>query len=232
MEINGQKLNSTAQRIAEKIRCLQKKKGFCFATNAQLAGMMNLSAGYISHELTYLERAGKIYRLVERDDRGEVTCRKLYAFKHTEETALAAGKVEEMMKDESENGQRRRLCANGANVGIAPTRIIKAILQFGIEKVDEALSIVKASTSVRNPMKLLYKALYEGWKAGKRAQAYRNTVFTGAKRRIITEVRDAKAEKIEYVIDQSDFAKSEYRADLADRKSKLQALKAQLKRKC
>lgn len=202
-EINGQYLNSTAERLAEKIICLQRKKGFCWATNAQLADMMNLSRGYISHELTYLERAGMIYRQVEYDERtGEVVCRKLYAFKHTQETALAKEKVEEMLKDASEGGQKRRLVANGLNVGIAPPKMIQAIMQFGIEKVDEALAVVKASNGVRNPVKYLYKALYQGWKAGKRAQSYIGTVFTGARRRVVSQAKSqAKSAKTEYLIE-------------------------------
>lgn len=202
MEINGQHLNASAMYLANKITLLQKKKGFCWASNKSLASMLDLSPGYISHQLTALERAGKIYRHVEYDERtGEVVSRKLYAFKTVQDTARTEETIKALEQDMTEDGQKRRLVANGLNLCISPMKVIQAINTFGIDRVDEALAIVKASASARNPVRYFYKALYKSWQAGKRAQSYIGTVFTGARRRVAgSQVKDT-AEKVEYVIE-------------------------------
>lgn len=234
MEINGQHLNASAMYLANKITMLQKKKGYCWASNQSLADMLDLSPGYISHQLTALERAGKIYRLVERDERtGEVVSRKLYAFKTVQDTAKTEETIKALEQDMTEDGQKRRLVANGLNLCISPMKVIGAINQFGIERVDEALSIVKASQGTRNPVRFFYKALYKAWKAGKRASSYIGTAFTGARRRTASTLREeAKAgKKIKYVLNPDDFnhESAEWDNKEASIKERLEELKARVK---
>ncbi len=198
--VNNIRLNSNALHVRDKIIALQGKKGFCWASNKELAKMIGISASYLSHQLTSLVRAGLLYRRIERDEHGEVVLRQMVAFKTAKDTALAADVVKMLEDDKTEQGTRMRLVANGKNVNISPYSVIRAIKEFGAEKVDVALSIVKASSTCKNPLKLFFAALRKGYNAGKIALGYVGQVYSDARRRVANPMRHTVSEVVEEVV--------------------------------
>lgn len=183
--INNVRLNSNALFIHRLIRALQQKRGFCWASNETLAKQAGVSKGYLAHQLSALDKAGLIYRNIVLDDRKEFVYRQIVAFSEAKETAIAEAEFKKLIADKTETGIRNRLIVNGRNLCIAPQLIIKAILKHGAKRVDEALAIVKASHTCISPIKYFFKALKEGWTAGKRASRFIGEVFRGAQRRIV-----------------------------------------------
>lgn len=208
--INNTPLNSTAFHVYRVIRALQKQRGFCWISNEALAKEVRISKSYLSHLLTALDRAGLIYRNIVRDDKGEISYRQMVAFKEAKETAVSQEEFDKLVADRTEQGFRNRLIANGKNINIAPTVILKAIMQYGAEKVDVALGITKASCSCVNPVKYFFAALKHGWKAGKRAAGYIGQVFRDARRRKVSlpdvkieELHAEKSSEASYAFDKS-----------------------------
>ena len=187
-ETNGINLNAMAYSLHRLIRSMQAKRGFCWATNAQLAGIMHITSDYVSHLLTLLDRAGLVYRHIERDKKTkEVLYRQLYAFREAEETATKKEVIEQLESDRTEDGQRRRLVHNGMNVGIAPKKVLFAIKTFSAEAVENALICVKAaSTSCNNPVKYFFAALNKAFKPAQRAiKRYFGKAYSDAKRHVV-----------------------------------------------
>lgn len=197
--INNVELNANAFAVWEVIKKFQGKKGFCWATNETLAQKAKVSKSYISHQITRLVRAGLIHRHIEYDKSRQILYRQLVAFNEAKETAVAEAEVQKLMEDKTESGPRNRLIENGKNVGIAPTLTMNAILTFGAKRVEEALAILKASNSAKNPIKYFYAALRKGFKPGKKASKQMGIVYTDARREIVplpsvnfTEIQEEK----------------------------------------
>ena len=200
-ETNGINLNAMAYSLHRLIRSMQAKRGFCWATNAQLAGIMHITSDYVSHLLTLLDRAGLVYRHIERDKKTkEVLYRQLYAFKEAEETATKKEVIEQLEADRTEEGQRRRLVHNGLNVGITTPKVLFAIKKYGVEAVENALICVKAaSTSCNNPIKYFFAALNKAFKPAARAvKRYFGKAYADAKRHAvkIPAMPDVKEDEI------------------------------------
>lgn len=206
--INNIRLNSNALHVRDKIIALQGKKGFCWASNRELAAMIGVSASYLSHQLTSLVRAGLLYRRLERDEHGEIVCRQMVAFKKARDTALAEDEIKKLEEDKTEQGTRMRLVANGKNVNISPYSVIRAIKEFGAEKVDIALSIVKASNTCKSPIKLFFAALRQGYRAGKIALGYVGRVYTDAKRRVSNPQRQTVIEVVKEVVEEKQISEA------------------------
>lgn len=183
--VNNIELNANAFAIHEVVRKFQGKKGFCWATNETLAEKARVSKSYLSHQITRLVRAGLIHRHIEYDENRQILYRQLVAFDSAKETAVAEEEVRKLIEDRTENGIRNRLISNGKNVGIAPSLMIKAILAFGTKRVEEAIAILKASSSVNNPIRYFFAALNKGFKPGKKASRQMGIVYTDAARRIV-----------------------------------------------
>lgn len=186
--INGVILSAGAFSLHRLIRALQKKRGFAWATNAQLAEMMHYTSDYISHLLTKLDRAGLIYRHVEHDkETRAVLYRQLYAFPKAIENATKQEIITQLESDRTENGDRRRLAHNGLNIGIAVPVVVAAITRYGVEAVENALICVKASTSCNNPIKYFFAAIRKSFKPTARAvKRYFGKAFSDAKRHAVT----------------------------------------------
>lgn len=60
------------------ISSLIKEKGFCYASNQFLADKYDMTVETVSRLITKLEKAGHICRVIEKDESGQITARKLY----------------------------------------------------------------------------------------------------------------------------------------------------------
>ena len=158
----------------QRIKLLQHKRGYCWATNEQIAEMLHISASYVSHLITDLVRLGCVARQVMyREDTHEVVGRMLLAFDEPKETmdeAFASLVKIAQMRDEK--GQRMRLAMNARQVGLNPNTVWEATLKYGIARVDQAMANIMASSTVKNVYAYFYGFLQQGWQCGKRAQRY------------------------------------------------------------
>lgn len=170
-QVNGIRLTVAHEAAYDTVFKLSRKTGFCWASNSSIAGMLGLSKSYVSHLLTDLERAGWMFRKITLDDQThEFQYRQLVPLDKLCTPEEALEKVRLMELDHTAKGERIRLVANGKKIGIAPLRIMGAIHAFGAKRVDEALSIVRGSHVVNNPVKLFFAALHKGFIPGKRAE--------------------------------------------------------------
>lgn len=177
--INGIRINSSHIRVRDLIKKWSHTAGFCWASNVTIAEKLKLSKSYVSHIITDLNRAGMIGRKICFSQEKTFESRRLMAFKEVVTMEVANKKVDEKIKDNIEKAEQRRLVENGKRVGIAPAGVMRAIKQFGRDKVDEALAIVRASNSVTSPYAYFCSALKKGWKAGKKATKLMQKEFVG-----------------------------------------------------
>lgn len=188
-EINGIIINSSHIRVHELIRRWSKNGGFCWANNTTIAEKLSLSRSYVSHLITDLNRAGLVGRKLTFSDRREFEMRQLMSFDEKDVLTVeqADARVEERAEKNEKRAEKNRLMHNARLVNIAPSRVAEAIAKFGAEKVDEALSIVRASNSVANPYAYFCAALKKGWKAGTRAAKLMKKEFSGGVKRTLSK---------------------------------------------
>lgn len=67
-----------AKLLYGEISALIGAEGFCFASNQYFSNLYGMSVETIARLLTKLEKAGHIRRVIERDNSGQITSRKLY----------------------------------------------------------------------------------------------------------------------------------------------------------
>lgn len=177
-QVNGIRLTVAHEAAYDTVFKLSRKTGFCWASNSSIAGMLGLSKSYVSHLLTDLERAGWMFRKITLDEQThEFQYRQLVPLDKLCTPEEAVEKVRLMELDHTSKGERARLVANGKKLGISPLRIMGAIHAFGAKRVDEAMSIVRQSHVVNNPVKLLFAALHKGFIPGKRAERLIGTAY-------------------------------------------------------
>lgn len=71
-------LPANAKLLYGEISALTGSEGFCFASNGYFANLYGMTEETISRLIAKLEKAGHIYRLVDRDDTGQIVGRRLY----------------------------------------------------------------------------------------------------------------------------------------------------------
>lgn len=169
--INGVRLTSSHIAMYETIFNYSRKTQFCWASNSTLADEIFISKSYASHLISDLVRIGWVYRKITLDEQTkEFHSRQLVPLGKLCQSEEAIEKVKLMELDHTKQGERMRLMANGKKVGIAPLRLMGAIHRFGVEKVDAALAIVRASNVVNDPIGLFFGALNGDYTPGKRAK--------------------------------------------------------------
>lgn len=71
-------LPANAKLLYGEISALTGAEGFCYAGNGYFAQLYGMTEETISRLIAKLEKAGHLYRVVERDDSGQITGRRLY----------------------------------------------------------------------------------------------------------------------------------------------------------
>jgi hypothetical protein len=71
-------ISSSAKLLYGEISALIGKDGFCFASNDYFADLYKTTRETIARQLTKLEKAGHIQRVIEKSDSGQVISRKIY----------------------------------------------------------------------------------------------------------------------------------------------------------
>lgn len=186
--LNMEKLPGAALSLLRTVYRLQKKMGYCWATNKQLAEWMRTdkpySAGYISHLLTALDRRGFIVRHITTDPRGEFVCRQMVAFLQPQAAASKAETLKKLEEDRSEKGNLARLAHNAVNVGLRPLTAYAAAKKFGAAAVERALIVLHEHKNyINNPIKYFFAALHGDWKPSEKAEKrYFGKAFSDVRR--------------------------------------------------
>lgn len=87
-------LPANAKLLYGEISALTSSEGYCFASNGYFADLYGMSDETISRLIAKLEKAGHIYRLVDRDETGQIIGRRIF---------LAVSAPEEQPLDEKIN---------------------------------------------------------------------------------------------------------------------------------
>lgn len=87
-------LPANAKLLYGEISALTGSEGYCFASNGYFADLYGMSDETISRLIAKLEKAGHIYRLVDRDETGQIIGRRIF---------LAVSAPEEQPLDEKIN---------------------------------------------------------------------------------------------------------------------------------
>lgn len=87
-------LPANAKLLYGEISALTGSEGYCFASNGYFADLYGMSDETISRLIAKLEKAGHIYRLVDRDETGQIVGRRIF---------LAVSVPEEQPLDEKIN---------------------------------------------------------------------------------------------------------------------------------
>ena len=69
---------ANAKLLYGEISALIGAEGYCFASNDYFAALYKTTRETIARQLTKLEQAGHIRRVIERDKSGQIVARKLY----------------------------------------------------------------------------------------------------------------------------------------------------------
>ena len=166
---NGITISAMHTILYNQVKYLSKK-GVCYASNSYLAKKIGRSKTRVSHLLTELRRAGLIaIRLVYAESKDNKPSREVVARFIKVFSKPQKGETEIKKENLSEDEKGARAGNNAIKLGIPAFVVAMMRKQFGTERIENALAIVTTSRSVRKPVGLFMKALYEGWSLSKRA---------------------------------------------------------------
>lgn len=207
--INGQVIPSGALLLFEQSKKLSRKDGFCHAGNQYLADKTGLKKKTISKYYKLLADAGMVSRDYTWDDEQQIIAirrifcveEKIYMQPQTNPAvtladviAMGASKAEEAVMENEQKARRRRIYKYADIMQIPRFSVYKAIQHWGDEYVEEKLCIAFESHPRESYKNVFFKACWQGWKPGKRAQKRLGKGEDPKPRRVVP-VPDIKDEK-------------------------------------